>query len=315
MNSTPKNYSNLPLQKNLNSIASFKGIKWLPLLCLMVCCFWLSNSTCFGQPQQKKVINVYTLHRDWHHQHKVVIPSGLHKEVLKAGWTLTEVKGGVTIQRTLEKDTLIVTKKDSSIAVLTNWKIQNIKHTNDAPDKVYLNPIPFTETADAALNQIVYIPLPANEKVIFSHVHTKWSAITIPFTIRPAVDNRLNSQVTSEFKIGTAFSLNQDWEVFKNRRMDAKKNTYGFSAGLGFGLGRITLNDGSTSLSGATYENEEEGLVFFVTPGLGLNIRGFKILGFYGWDFGLTKNINDWNYHRKPYIGIGLGFDFWTLRR
>jgi hypothetical protein len=175
--------------------------------------------------------------------------------------------------------------------------------------------VPFIDPADAPLNQMVYISLPVHEELLLTHLHTKWSAITIPFSIRPAVGNRLNSQVTSEFKIGTAFSLNYDWELYKNRRLEIRTRTYGISAGLGFGLGRVELNEGSTRLSGANYTNEEQGLIFFITPGLGLNIRGFKILGFYGWDIGLTKNTNDWNYNRKPYIGVGLGFDFWTMKR
>jgi hypothetical protein len=268
----------------------------------------------YGQ-QQRKILNVYTLHHEKSNQNKVVLPIGTKKEKWKAGWTISETKAGITIQRVLEKDTLIYIPSDSTIAVTKNWKIESVKHTAQEPDKVYLNPVPFLDSLNVHLNQLAYIPLPVNEKVILTHLHTKWSAITIPFTIRPAIRNRLNSQVTSELKIGTALSLNHDWEVFKNRRIDVKKNTYGFSAGLGFGLGRVTLDNGSTRLSENNYDNEEQGLVFFITPGIGLNIRGFKILGFYGWDVGLTKNTRDWNYNKRPYIGVGLGFDFWTMKK
>ncbi|MFN3639342.1 MAG: hypothetical protein ACK4UK_00345 [Flavobacterium sp.] len=269
----------------------------------------------YGQVQERKTFNVYVLNPELTHQDTVIMPLGTKKEILKAGWTVTEFKNGFSVQRTLEKDSIITSKKDSVITIKNRWKFEHVKHTAAEPNKVYLNPVRFVDEAGAAFNTIAYIPLPPAEKVIFTHLHTKWSAITIPFTIRPAVRGRLNSQVTSEFKIGTSFSLNHDWEVYKNRRMDVKKNTYGFSAGLGFGLGRVPLNNSTTQLSGANYDDEEEGLVLFVTPGIGLNIRGFKLLGFYGWDIGLTKNTSDWNYNRKPYIGIGLGFDFWTLRR
>jgi hypothetical protein len=268
----------------------------------------------YGQEQTKKWLNVYTLHPKYNTHDTVVMPIGTQKEILKAGWVITEVKNGYTIQRKLEKDSIIVSKKDSILKINSPWKLEHVKHTAAEPDKVFLNPITFVRDKKVDFNTIAYIPLPAGEKLVLTHLHTKWSAITIPFSIRPAIKGRLNSQVTSEFKIGTAFSLNHDWEVFKNRRMDVKKNTYGFAVGMGFGLGRVTLNKSSTRLSDTNYDVEEEGLVLFLTPGAGINIRGFKVLFFYGWDIGLTKNTKDWDYNRRPYIGIGLGFDFWTRR-
>lgn len=267
-----------------------------------------------GQEQTKKWLNVYTLHPKYNTQDTVVMPIGTQKEILKAGWTITEVKNGFTIQRVLEKDSTIVIKKDSVLKINTPWKIEHIKHTAVEPDKVYLNPIAFVKGKKVDFNQIAYIPLPVGEKLILTHLHTNWSAITIPFSIRPRIRGRLNSQVTSELKIGTKFSLNHDWEVFKNRRMDVKKNTYGFSVGMGFGLGKVPLNNSTTRLSENDYNIEEEGLVLFLTPGAGINIKGFKILVFYGWDIGLTNNTKDWDYNKRPYIGIGLGFDFWTRK-
>lgn len=289
----------------------FDAMKKNYLLILCIFCIHLAG---MAQVQQRKWLNVYTLNPKLMHQDTVLMPLGTKTEILKAGWKITEVINGITVQRTLEKDSIIRTRKDSVITLKKRWKFEHVKHTSAEPDKVYLNPVLFVDEEGSDFNTIAYIPLPPGEKVIFTHVHTKWSAITIPFSIRPAIRGRLNSQVTSEFKIGTAFSLNHDWEVYKNRRMDAKRNIYGFSLGLGFGLGRVPLNNSTTRLSGANYDDEEEGLVLFITPGLGFNIRGFKILGFYGWDIGLTQNTADWNYNRRPYVGIGLGFDFWTRR-
>lgn len=284
------------------------------VLLLNVNCFTLLP--CYSQQlQQRKMVNVYNVNPKKLKHSKVYLPIGSEKVHLKEGWTITEKKAGIVIQRILEKDTVIVSTRDSAVSLVSNWKIEAIKFSADKPDKMFLNPVPFITESDSLLNQLVYIPIPVNEEIRLTHLHTKWSAITIPFSIRPAINNRLKSQVTNEFKVGTAFSLNHDWEFYKNRRIDIKSRTYGLSLGLGFGLGRVKLDEGSTRLSGANYSNEEEGLIFFITPGLGLNIRGFKVLGFYGWDIGLTQNTTDWNYNKRPYIGIGLGFDFWTLKR
>lgn len=268
-----------------------------------------------NQEQRKKHIGVYTLNPNVLHLNKVYMPIGTKKELLKKGWVLTEKKVGLEYQRTLVNDTLITSKQDSLINVVQKWRLENITPSTTEIGKIYLNPVYFTNHFDDKLNSIGYIVIPVNEKATFTHTYSRWSAITIPFSIRPAINGKLRSQVTSEFKIGTAFSLNHDWLIYRNRRMEMKKSTYGFSAGLGFGLGRVELNNDSTSLSNANYTSEEEGLIFFITPGVGLNVRGFKVLGFLGWDVGLTKNTNDWNYNQKPYLGVGIGFDFWTLKK
>ncbi len=289
--------------------------KYFFCLLLLINVNWFAMLPSYSQQlQQRKIINTYKLNPKWLNHNKVFLPIGTQKIRLKAGWTITEKKAGITIQRIVERDTIVVSTRDSAVTLVSNWKIEAIKFSPENPGKIFLNPVPFTTESDSLLNQLVYIPIPVNEEIHVTHLHTKWSAITIPFSIRPAI-NRLNNQITNEFKVGTAFSLNHDWEYYKNRRLDIKGRTYGISLGLGFGLGRVKLDEASTQLSEANYENEEEGLIFFFTPGLGFNIRGFKILGFYGWDIGLTQNTKDWNYNRRPYIGLGLGFDFWTLKR
>jgi hypothetical protein len=74
-----------------------------------------------------------------------------------------------------------------------------------------------------------------------------------------------------------------------------------------FGFSKVTLNTASTSLLKTPYKNEEDGLAFFIGPGIGLNLKGFQVNFSYGWDLAITKNVKDWNYNNKGYMGIGLG--------
>jgi len=283
------------------------------LLCNMFTSFGQSKE--HEQLQKKKFINYYLLNPKISHQDTVYFSIGKRKELLKAGWVVVENKKGFVVQRTIEKDTLIESIVDSAVQVNRTWKIENINVNLSEIGKLNLNPVVFVNSGDKMLNNIAHVKIPVNDVLVLKHFHTKWSAITIPFSIRPAIGGNVRSQVTNEFKIGSAFSLNYDWEFYKNRRLEIKRNTYGLSFGFGFGLGRIVLDNASTSLSLENYDNEEQGLAVFVTPGLGLNIRGFKFLGFFGYDIGLTSNVKDWNYNKRPYLGIGFGFDFWTLKR
>lgn len=287
------------------------------LICFLFICFQFgfAQKSNERQFQKRKNINYFILNPKFSNLDSVFMSIGKKKEILKAGWIITENRNGITIQREIKKDTLVEVKSDSVVQVNRSWRIENIKVVATENGRINLNPVLFLNPSDQKLNAVAYLKIPENDKIVLTHFHTKWSAITIPFSIRPSINGRVRSQVTNEFKIGTAFSLNHDWEFYKNQRLEVKKNTYGLSFGLGFGLGRVELDNVSTSLSNANYDNEEQGLILFLTPGVGVNIRGFKVLGFFGYDIGLTKNMNDWNYNKRHYMGIGFGFDFWTLKR
>jgi hypothetical protein len=201
----------------------------------------------------------------------------------------------------------MVTLKDIPVKVENNWKVGEVKHEDAAPDKLYLNPYYFTQPKDSLLNNTWYIKIPDNGYVTLIRSFFKWNAITIPFAIRPSLNDTIGSKITTDLKIGASFSYNINAEVFKNRRFRAKKSLYGLSGGVAFGFSKVTLNASSTSLLAKPYKNEEDGLAFFIAPGLGINLKGFQVNFSCGWDLPITKNVKDWNYSKKRYIGIGLG--------
>ncbi len=254
----------------------------------------------------------YFIRKHKPNQDTVFLLIGEERHILKKGWVLTETKGKSIIQRVLEDTISIVVKKDSAIALLNNWRVSDVKHTSEAPEKLIINPYTF-KSPNENLNAKGYLKIPENGYITLVKDYFKWSAITIPFAYRPALNDTIGSKITTDLKIGTSLSYNYNWEFFKNRRIEAKKSLYGISLGIGFGFSKVTLNKGSTSLLPVPYKEEEDGLAFFLNPGLGLNLKGFQVVGFYGWDIGLTENVDDWNYNKKGYFGLGLGVDLATL--
>ncbi|UCS91942.1 hypothetical protein KZP23_14545 [Echinicola marina] len=257
--------------------------------------------------QQENEVSFYQLRPCIPKQDTVYMKTGEKKVLLKEGWTVTEEKAGITVQRVLEKDTVISIPQDIPVKVTSKWKIGEVKHTDDTPGKLYLNPYHFTSSSDTNLNHQSYLPILENGYVRLLRHAFKWSAITIPFAIRPALNDTIGSKATTDLKLGASISYNLNWETFKNRRFKAKKNAMGIAGGLGFGLSKVSLNASSTSLSDSPYVHEEDGLAFFLAPGVGLNIRGFQLNFSYAWDIPLTHNVKDWNYANKGYYGIGLG--------
>lgn len=257
--------------------------------------------------QQETESGRYRLRMRLASQDTVFMKISESKITLKKGWIITETKGGVLIQRVLKKDSIIISKKDKPIKVMSNWKIGEVKHTDESSDKLYLNPYQFTSPKDSILNNKSYIKIPENSYVTLERYYFKWQPITIPFVIRGSLNDTIGSKITTDLKLGASFSYNINWETFKNRRLKAKKSIVGISGGIGFGFSKVTLDSSSTSLLKKPYENSEDGLAFFIAPGIGVNLKGFQINFSYGWDIPITSNVKDWNYANKGYIGIGLG--------
>lgn len=273
----------------------------------IICSICLVIVSTLAFSQQETEVGRYKLRKSFASQDTVFIKIGKDTTILKRGWTVTETKGDKTIQRVLDADTMVIGSKDIPVKVINNWKVGEVKHEDAAPDKLYLNPYHFTAPKDSLLNNTWYIKIPDNSYVTLMRSFFKWNAITIPFAIRPALNDTIGSKITTDLKIGASFSYNVNFEVFKNRRFKAKKSLYGFSGGIAFGFSKVTLNASSTSLLTKPYKNEEDGLAFFIAPGLGLNLKGFQINFSYGWDLPVTNNVKDWNYSKKRYTGIGLG--------
>lgn len=257
--------------------------------------------------QQETEIGRYKLRMNRSSQNTVHMNIGKDTITLKKGWVITEDIGGKSIQRVLENDTTFIQNKEIPIKVTSNWKIGEVKHSDDAPDKLFLNPYYFSSPADAVLNNKSYIKIPENGSVTLIRSFVKWNAITVPFAIRPALNDTIGSKITADLKIGASFSYNINFETFKNRRIKAKKSVYGISGGIGFGFSKVTLDKSSTSLLSIPYENSEDGLAFFFAPGIGLNLKGFQLNFSYGWDLPITSNVKDWNYSKLGYFGLGLG--------
>ena len=269
--------------------------------------FYILISTISVYAQQETEIGRYRLRSQKGLQDTVYMKIGKAKTILKKGWVIIETRGGSTIQRTLTDDSVVISKKDIPIKVTSDWRIGEVKHTDDAPDKLHLNPYNFIDPKDSTLNNKSYIKIPNNGFVTLKKSFVKWNAITIPLAIRPALNDKIGSRITTDLKIGASFSYNVNWEKFRNRRIKAKKSIWGLSGGIGFGFSKVSLNSSSTSLLKEPYINEEDGLAFFIAPGIGFNLKGFQVNFSYGWDVSVTNNVEDWNYANEGYLGIGLG--------
>ncbi|SOE19666.1 hypothetical protein SAMN06298216_0169 [Spirosomataceae bacterium TFI 002] len=275
---------------------------------------------------QEKEYGSYRVHPSWNKTSQLFMYSGKKEVPVKAGWRITESIGSKQIEKTMPFDTTLEVKTYIPIKLSQKIRISDLVHKDDDPSKLYFNMLPFKDSDNVVLKSFNdmfigegikkttdtldskgYILIPENGYVKLSKVFIKWNTITIPFSIRPSINEEISSKVTTGLKIGTSITVDFNWQYFKNRRTKARNSIYGFSTGIAFGLTSISLDKQSTSLLETPYTNSENGLAFFVGPGIGINIKGFQAFYIYGTDIGLTSNVKDWNYNKKWYHGVGVG--------
>lgn len=263
--------------------------------------------------QSKNENGYYRIRINKPYQDKVYMKTKNKVKVLKKGTVVEEKYGSVKVLRTLETDEQIIYKDYEPVKTTFNWKIGEIEHKNSEPDKLYLNPYHFKKADKYNKN---YIVIPENGYVRLVRIYRSWKGITIPFAIRPRItknNKTIGSKITTGLKLGVSYAFNYDWVTFKNRRLRADKSIAGISIALGGGFSKVSLDKNSTSLLDKPYENSEDGLAFFIAPGVGLNLKGFQINLSYGWDIALTNNVKDWDYNHQGFLGLGVGISTSSL--
>ncbi|WP_109830138.1 hypothetical protein [Reichenbachiella versicolor] len=240
------------------------------------------------------------------------------------GALVTKTSGGYTWQEKLEKTDTIKVDFYKKIKMNHVWYFDEVKYDDKTIEWVRLNPRKFKtikngveirktkeKNASHPTQEEMRLKIDPNKFVRLNIRYFSIDILTLPFVYRPALNDTIGSQLSTNLSLGVSTTYNFGREYFRNRRLTAKRSITSFSSGLGFGFKKIDLDKSSTSLSDKPIMNEEDGLAFFLSPGIGFHTRGLTFTLMYGWDLPITENVKDWNYANEGYIafGFGLGID------
>ena len=142
----------------------------------------------------------------------------------------------------------------------------------------------------------------------YVHKRIKWfnfSAMTIPFKVRPEIQN-LKTVAKGDLKnFGLHVGIfNHIWKVYLQ---DGTINEYKFSVGALFAPAAEefnTLNTGGVLTTATTQAVLSTGLTVVMSY-RGINFAFIPA----GVDFGLTDDSKSWKYNGKYWYGIGIGID------
>ncbi|GGD26354.1 hypothetical protein [Flavobacterium orientale] len=163
----------------------------------------------------------------------------------------------------------------------------------------------------------------ANRKTIaVKYTSVVLGAITIPIKYRPGQEKN-DIKVKEDFSADFNAGIFAGWTVGKQkvnyqRGVGFKDNVSFWSATIGpfFSIGTTSLNKNNTTIGDTPITTEDTQNIGTVSTGLGLikNVYNFQFGVFYGWDIGVGRDSNDWNYDGKPWWGFGIGYSltgFW----
>lgn len=240
------------------------------------------------------------------------------------GSIVTKTSGNFTWQEKLDKPDTI--KEDKYVKIEMNhlWYFDEVKYDDKTIGWVRLNPRKFktvrngTEIRKAKEKEAknptqeeMRLKVEANKLIKLNISYFSIDVLTLPFVYRRALNDTIGSQLSTNLSLGLSTTYNFGKEYFRNRRLATKRSITSFSLGLGLGFKKVDLDKSSTSLSDNPLTNAEDGLAFFLSPGIGLHTRGLTFTLMYGWDIPITENVKDWNYANEGYIafGFGIGID------
>jgi len=126
--------------------------------------------------------------------------------------------------------------------------------------------------------------------------------LIVPIKIRPPTKNKVtgesvNFDFTQDITIGTTFGLRYRVSPIKPHYINWL-----------FGVGITSVIVDSLSTNGIVTESNSKISAFTPCFGVLFEVKDFQIGAFVGWDLA-GRNINEnWNYHGRTWLAVGLGY-------
>lgn len=199
--------------------------------------------------------------------------------------------------------------------------VEEIKATEGyikfAEDTVWVNP---NLSGDYEDEGVYFYKLTNRQTLRFNFSEVTVSPLTLPLKYRFS-GTKTYEDPHEEKKFSEEFSAAINLNVFIARawgrtsyhyrdKTESITTTEKLAAGLIFGASTITLDASTTSASRTPITGDTKITKGLATVGVGgtynINKLSFGIFG--GWDFSVGDEAARWNYNRRPWVGLAIGY-------
>ncbi|MFG6686234.1 hypothetical protein ACGK9U_06610 [Mariniflexile sp. HNIBRBA6329] len=205
--------------------------------------------------------------------------------------------------------------KGIKFTVTKNVSLNNTKRKSFVKfdkDKVIVNPW-LTNDKDGKVERDIYYYKLENRQVIYLNFQeVSLSGITIPIKYRFKEGDDLKEQFSTSFNA----NLFLGWTFYGKRSffyrdgVDNKSNIFKATLGGFLGAATVKLNNSNTSLADEPIAEGTEITEGLASLGIGINLsfNKFNFGVFTGWDYSVGENSDKWNYNKKTWLGLSLGY-------
>lgn len=188
-------------------------------------------------------------------------------------------------------------------------------------NKLYFNPFSVFDTQNNKLTTtdkgIYYLEFKNREYIWLPFREITFTSLTIPLKYRFSNNSTgLKEDFSSAINLNLFFGYSYGNTRFERReKVDNRTKTWKLTSGIIFGTSTVKLDKANTSLSDSPLGADESITKGLVSLGLGTtySLNNINIGVFYGWDYSIGENSEKWNYNKKPWLGLGIGYSLFKL--
>jgi len=174
------------------------------------------------------------------------------------------------------------------------------------------------EKGDFGKRDIYYYQLENRQTIKLRFSEATVSALSIPLKYRLRDnDSEIGEEFTTDFNANlfVGISFYGKTSFFHRKDVGNISNTRKWTGGVLIGASTVTLNPSNTAAANQPLDINTEIVKGLGTIGLGLTYSYNKINlgGFIGWDYSIGDDAEKWNYNKKPWLGIALGYSLFNF--
>ncbi len=175
---------------------------------------------------------------------------------------------------------------------------------------------PFLTEKDSAYIRDIYSYELENRQTIklrFNEFTVSGLIIPIKYRFRDKSENIPEEfTVTANANLFLGFSMGKTSFHYREK-VDNLSNTWKFTLGMFIGASSIKLNSSNTATSAAPLTSEITKGAASTGVGLCFSFNKINLGAFYGYDYAFGDDSEKWDYNKKPWIGIAVGYSIFNL--
>lgn len=180
-------------------------------------------------------------------------------------------------------------------------------------DRVYVTKKRFSALRG---DDVFYFKLKNGDRLKLPFIEGTVSIFTIPFKYRfkqPNISEEFSS-ASLNLNVLMGVSFGQTTFMFRDK-VDCKTNNSKVTIGFFLGSSMVELNRSNTSAAEEPLMDDVKITKGLASIGIGTaySFNKISVGGFLGWDYAIGNDSEKWNYNKKPWIGIAIGYSLFNL--